>query len=720
MVYGLGGVGKSQLVLHYISEYQRNYTGVFWIEAGSKETIERDYIQIYRILCRRQTDTDQTIVTIENAVPAVKQWFRVRKGRWLVVLDSADTIDNNQDKSYIDLEYFMPDAQGVHVIITTRCSAAKEITRLEAVEVKEMESWEATELFKRSAKIREVDASKAREIDEIVRELGSLALAITLAGSYVSVTPRLSSDLKRYLPEYCQRRKELLDRRPKQYIHRYSESVLRTWEASYESIEIYNPAAARLLSLLAFINFEDIFISLFIRNSANIFTGNSPHTANELQVPRLSERPWQSFLSGGQTWTIHQVESAFETLQNYSLIQWRPDQESYAMHKLVHAWGQDRLEVDQQQQLSFLALGLLQESTGDDQMNPADSLRLVPHVMANFRILSALHQPFGEFESSQLTAIDDQIRFLRARGRWAEAYEIRHFHNEQMSKTYGNEHRDTLASASNLAQILYFQGKYTDSVRIDREVLEIRKRVLGFEDVDTLTSENNLATVLCSQGKYKEAEQMIRQTLETARSVLGEEHSRTLASLGVLATVLDDQGKYKDADLMFRKALEIQERTLGREHPDTLKNMNNLVWSLVRQGLYEEAEEKSKHVVETCEKTLGRTYPVTLTALSRLASVWKGQNKFKEAEELNREIWKLREETSGIDHHDTMASANNLALVLHHQANYEEAEQIYRQTLALAEEILGGEHPDTTTARKNLISLLESQGKHQEAQRLKR
>ncbi|KAL8882931.1 MAG: hypothetical protein Q9198_000141 [Flavoplaca austrocitrina] len=43
-------------------------------------------------------------------MPAVKKWFQGRGDRWLVVQDSADTIDDDQSRSYIDLEYFMPDA----------------------------------------------------------------------------------------------------------------------------------------------------------------------------------------------------------------------------------------------------------------------------------------------------------------------------------------------------------------------------------------------------------------------------------------------------------------------------------------------------------------------------------------------------------------------------------------------------------------------------------
>lgn len=89
---------------------------------------------------------------MEDAVAAVKRWFHGREGRWLVILDSADTIDDDQQKSYIDLDYFIPNAPGVHIIITSRSLIAKEMTTLDAVEVADMEPPEAIELFQRYAK----------------------------------------------------------------------------------------------------------------------------------------------------------------------------------------------------------------------------------------------------------------------------------------------------------------------------------------------------------------------------------------------------------------------------------------------------------------------------------------------------------------------------------------------------------------------------------------
>ena len=41
------------------------------------------------------------------------------------------------------------------------------------------------------------------------------------------------------------------------------------------------------------------------------------------------------------------------------------------MHKIVHAWGQDRLEADRQRQLSSLALELIADAIAKDQIDPS-------------------------------------------------------------------------------------------------------------------------------------------------------------------------------------------------------------------------------------------------------------------------------------------------------------------------------------------------------------
>ena len=71
VVWGLGGAGKTQLVLSYVQQHRQEYNASFWVEAGRKETVERDFLQIHHLLFDVTTPGANT-VKIEDAVLAVK------------------------------------------------------------------------------------------------------------------------------------------------------------------------------------------------------------------------------------------------------------------------------------------------------------------------------------------------------------------------------------------------------------------------------------------------------------------------------------------------------------------------------------------------------------------------------------------------------------------------------------------------------------------------
>jgi tetratricopeptide (TPR) repeat protein len=593
VIHGLGGAGKSQLVLNYIRECRQDYAAIFWIEAGQKESIERDYIQIYRLLFGRAAPE-----TIEDAVPAVKSWFHRQTERLLVVLDSADTIDNADDTSYIDLGYFLPDAASVDNIITTRSSRAQDMSTLEAVEVGEMEADEAAALFCKYAKL-----NHEAEVLKIVKELGYLALAITLAGSYVATTPHLSSNLRQYLREYRERRQQLLALKATKLVHQYGQSVLSTWETSFSAVAQQSPMASRFLSLVAFLNFDDIFLDLFnpaiqaghshnantSRRRRNLFNSHisAGDTANpsrwrrsfkflNLFNPRIhagstanTSRRWRSFVSPDTSFDRHDVESAFTVLQTYSLVRWQRDQGVYTMHKLVHAWGRDRLEMDQQRELSVAALELLTDVVPAGRGDVVYRARLVPHVMANFDVVSTAYS-LSTDSNDVLGLVDVTCDFLRGLGRWSDLYQVQSFHFRKMCEVAGVEDPSTLTSMSNLALVLSDQGKYEEVEQMHREVLAVMERVSGKEHPDTLTSMNNLAAVLGNQAKYEEAEQMHREVLAVKERVLGKEHPDTLASMNNLAVALGNQAKYEEASTFHQKAVEGYRKALGRKHPTSV------------------------------------------------------------------------------------------------------------------------------------------------------
>lgn len=87
------------------------------------------------------------------------------------------------------------------------------------------------------------------------------------------------------------------------------------------------------------------------------------------------------------------------------------------MHKLVYAWGQDRLEADDQRQLSNLAFELMMNVIVKDQIDLNHQLRLVPHMMVNFGIFCSLHESLDELAMDRFIIIDKMENFLFKIGR---------------------------------------------------------------------------------------------------------------------------------------------------------------------------------------------------------------------------------------------------------------------------------------------------------------
>jgi hypothetical protein len=100
---------------------------------------------------------------------------------------------------------------------------------------------------------------------------------------------------------------------------------------------------------------------------------------------------------------MYKIEECFRILQKYSLVQWKGDQQSYAMHKLVHACGYNRLTWNKQDNFSQATFELVVEAVKNCGTAPRDGLRLVTHVMAKF---AALARAYGRLSPATESLID--------------------------------------------------------------------------------------------------------------------------------------------------------------------------------------------------------------------------------------------------------------------------------------------------------------------------
>lgn len=704
VVYGLGGAGKSQLVLDYIRQYRQDYSATIWISASSQASIEHDFTQLYRLLYSAITLKDTDLPKIDDIILAVKSWFSGQDGRWLFVFDSADEIGNEEGHA-LDIEKYMFDLSTTHTIITTRSLVAKDMSTDTPVEVGMMEESEAIDLFNRCAKLR--DHTQASEVKLIVQELGCLALAVTLAGFYISQTPQLALNIRDYLPIYRRQRKSLLDQKPRKIVHQYGESVLTTWETSFQSIEKRSPASAQFLMFLACISPDDIDIGLFC----------GLDDADDADDPGLL---WKTLLCldlDGPV-DVYTVQDCLRLLAEYSLIQWEEELGTYVMHQLVHAWGFERLNPQEKQQCTHAMMELLDLWVSASPLNLEIKDRIIPHITANREAVSSIlkdvNKHSGEPVFEMIALYRQTMNFLFEMGKYSQTSAWFRACWIWYEASYGPEHPDTITAMNNLALTLSNQGKTDEAASIQQQALEITHRIRGPEHPDTISVMNNLALMLDDQAKWDEAALIQQQVLTLRQQILGHEHADTLMAKNNLAVTLSYQGKIDEAELMQQQVVETMQRILGPEHPDTITVLSNLAHTLSKQAKTDEAMLMEQQVLEMRQRILGPEHPDTITAINNLAHTLSHQGKVEEAVLMQQQVLETIQRILGLEHPDTITAMSNLALTFSRLAKIDEAVLMQQQVLELRQRTLGLGHPGTIAATNSLERMRDLQQRTRE------
>ncbi|KAJ5683654.1 hypothetical protein N7462_006819 [Penicillium macrosclerotiorum] len=738
---GLGGVGKSQLAIEYSYQIRSESptTWVFWIHASNQARLEqsfRDIANQVKISGRREPKA--------NIFELVENWLRdEKKGKWVCVLDNADdyeflclpqTVANPAhaiEPTYVPvkplLEY-IPRGRNGSVIITSRSREVvlKMVKENDLIEVTPMEPCEALELFhKRLGRPKESEESR-----RLVEELEFIPLAIIQAASYIRArAPRYS--VSQYLQDFqsSDRGATKLLEREANCLDRDSEaknSILVTWQISFNYLRCKKTSAADLLSLMCFFDRQEIPENLLQVDPKATYT-----TASNLYEES----------SDGESTESEQgpdFEDDIITLRNFSFISPSETGTFFTMHRLVQlttrAWLKSHRHINLWRE-RFISI-LYQEFPTGQYENWGKCGWLFPHVRS-----AVCEQPKSERSLLQWAA-------LLYRGAWyalesgsmVDARNMASKSRKQRVKLLGWEHEEAIESTAMLAEVYSLDGAWDEAEQLQIPVMETRTTKLGVDHPSTLTSMANLASTYRNQGRWEEAEQLEVQVIETRKTKLGVAHPSTLTSMANLASTFWNQGRWDKAEQLEVQVMETSKTKLGVDHPFTLTSMANLASTYRNQGRWEEAEQLEVQVIETSKTKLGVDHPDTLTSIANLASTYRNQGRWEEAEQLfvianlastfwNQGRWEeaeqlfvqvidTRKTKLGVDHPDTLTSMANLASTYKNQGRWDKAEQLEVQVIEASKTKLGVAHPSTLTSIANLASTYMNQGRWEEAEQL--
>jgi tetratricopeptide (TPR) repeat protein len=627
---------------------------VFWVHASNTDRIEQGYRDIAdQVRLAGRNDPKADIFKL------VHNWLRNEKnGKWFLVLDNADDAaaltlpaDNNPNAQVSSknggrkrsLMSYLSQSKNGSVLVTsrTRSVAMQLVDESDILSIGPMDDASGSELLQK--KLGE-KVGKDGTV-ELAKALEFMPLALVQAAAYIRQrAPRCS--VQQYLEDFHKsdrKRTSLLDY-DGGHLRRDEEaknSILITWQISFDHILRARRSAADLLSLMSFFDRQGIPEEL-LRGQNRIETRQK---SIKDDGAKNTDSDCDSDSDSEDSDSEASVDDGFEedilTLRNYSFIGITTNATTFDMHRLVQLatrkWLEEhgQLETWKGQYINNLCTA---SPTGEYE-DWAQCQALFPHAK------SALLQTPKSQESLEKWAA------LLYNAAWSMKVRV---------KLLGNEHAATLSSMAMAANAARLAGRWKEAEELGLQAMEIMVRVLGEEHPDTLTSMGNLALTYGDQGRWKEAEELGLRVMEIRVRVLGEEHPDTLASISNLASTYSNQGRWKEAEELEVRVLEMRVRVLGEEHPSTLTSMDNLASTYIDQGRWKEAEELGLRVLKMSVRVLGEKHPDTLISMSNLAYTLKSQSRDVEALSLMEACFQLRKKILGEQHPRTKSSLKTL------------------------------------------------------------
>jgi hypothetical protein len=698
---------------------------VFWVHASNAARFEQSYRDIadrVKILGRRGPQA--------NIFELVHNWLCDCKQRWLLVLDNVDDArfllsgpascdgqgqTTNAQVIRKPLREYLPHCERGSILVTTRNeeAALMLVEQRDIVSIEPMDEAQALALFKKKLGAQGDNS----DVAELAAALEYMPLAIVQAAAYISQrAPRHS--VAKYLEEFRKserKRSSLLTHNNGQLRRDWEakNSIVVTWQISFEYVQQTRPSAADLLSLMSFFDRQGIPEALLQRRALQRGVQISQKEPKH-DVSESDEEDNASQSSAGD----EQFEKDIVALRNFCFVSVETSGTSFEMHALVQLatrmWleANSKLEQWKEQFISNLCAAF---PTGEYE-NWVTCRALFAHAR------SAVGQP-PEHESSLAewaTLLYRAAWYAQRMGNSTDAVTLATKSMRARKKVLGQEHQDTLSSMAMVGSAYRLGGRWADAEKLEVQVMETSKEKLAADHPSTLSSMANLASTYGNQGRWDAAEELFVQVMETRRKKLGADHPSTLTSMGNLASTYRNQGRWDAAEELEVQVMETRRKKLGADHPSTLTSMANLASTYGNQGRWDAAEELQVQVMETRKKKLGADHPDTLSSMANLASTLWNQGRWDAAEELDVQVMETRKKKLGADHPDTLTSMANLASTYGNQGRWDAAEELEVQVMETRKKKLGADHPSTLRSMNNLAFTLKSLGEKKEALRLLR
>ncbi|MGA5003040.1 FxSxx-COOH system tetratricopeptide repeat protein [Streptomyces arboris] len=702
-LYGLGGVGKTQVALEYVHRFMADYDLVWWISSEQGDDVVASLAEL-AVRLGAQGGEDMAAAS-QEAVDLLRRG--VPSERWLLVFDNADDPET--------LRRYFPQGGSGHILVTSRNQSWSQ--HGDALPVDVFLREESIEHLQRRA-----SGLTDEEADQVATALGDLPLAVEQAAAWIAET---ATPIDTYLEQLGRQAPQVLAlNQPAGY----PEPVAATWNISIARLKERSPAAVRLLQLCAFFAPE-------------------PISANLLYSKEMIEalKPYDSSLQ--EKLVLGRV---IREIGRFALAKVDQVSNSIQVHRLVQAVIKAQLTEEEQREARHVVHRILAGARPDDDepidnpetwprfatiwphLGPSDARHckepetrrlLIDRVRylwkrGDIRTAGSLGEELrqtwlemlGERDLQYLYLCFHLSNILRTRGRYVEARELDEFTLRRQREVLGPEHPHTYMTTSSLAIDLGLLGDYGRAIELATEAHDGFSQIFHDSHPRTLAAANNLALNLRSIGQYARAREIDQDVYDRRTEVLGAKHPYSLSSAMNLARDLREVGRYEDSVGLLSRTYESFKETLGRTYPTTLSAAKSLAVSLRRAGRLEDAHRLTVATRARYRAKYTSANPDSLACDLNLAADLFAAGEAVEARDTAQEVVDQYMKVPGEKHPYTLAAQNNLGVYLSGTGEAERSEKILTQVVASMRERFGREHPNTLFCVMNLANATADRG----------
>ena len=527
----------------------------------------------------------------------------------------------------------------------------------------------------------------------IVDLLGGLPLALRSAGSYMY---EVQISATQYLSLFERRSKEIMEKAPA--LTEYKESLLTTWDISFQQIMTVNPDAARFLGVCAFLDFSDIWYDLF-----RLGTAEEQMEKMKIDQDELYEQ-WLLDIGRDE----ERFYDVIGSLHKYHFIRKLRDAECYSIHPMVHKWARIRLQGDEARMNLTYAYSLVANAVPASEEAGSSALqsRLLPHAEFCARLRQKEVQGVNSIRALWGIAwlYRDQGRLLDAKTAALDALRL-------LRERLGPEHPETL-KAMNLLGIIYRKmGNLHESSDMLEHGLAGCTSVLGPSNENTLRAKNDLGMVYEELGMMNEAEKLYREALAGEEAEFGPGDMSVMRTLGNLGNLYSDIGRYPEAESCYKRALAGKKALVGDDHRSTVFTIDNLGHLYTITGRLDEAQPLLKRALQYRIKTMRFFHPSTLRSFDHMARLCQEKGDLRTAENMFLQALEGRERVLGKEHPNTRSSVCSYGLLYEANGRLEDAESSFQRVYDSRKDDLGEDNFWTEQVRVMLNRVRHEQGK---------